>query len=526
MKRLPHGPVKLLRKGPIALAVLALSLLAASSAIAALAGSNFEIDTDANLKVDGAAPAIDWASVSETRKADTPSGQQDESFGQGAKEDTAVPSVVTGGIPPNKSDLKFFGLYQEGGSSSGFLNLFWSRVQDPTGTTNMDFEFNQSKTASANGITPVRTAGDLLIIYDLSNGGTRPTLSLRIWNGSSWGPATDLSASLKATGSINTSPIPAAESDGLGAHSARTFGEAQISLAAIFTDPTICTSFGSAYLKSRSSDSFTAALKDFVPPVSINLSNCGSVKIVKSDDLGNPLEGAVFTLYKDNAPVGGTRGSEDTITTKTCTTAANGECTMTAVLQGEYWAVETTTPAGHETAADQHVTVAPDTTVTLTFVDPRQRGAILVTKTAKHAAAPSGLISQAGVDFTVNGVTKATDANGQACFDNLLFDDYTVHETVPAGYHGEADKTVTVDSKASCGDDPYGGETVSFVNTPLSNITVSFASQIVGGTAAKISCTSLTADPADGTPNAFDDTSETFKNLEPGTYNCTVVIDP
>jgi hypothetical protein len=41
---------------------------------ASLAGSNFEIDTDANLKVDDAAPSIDWASVNEVRKADTTSG--------------------------------------------------------------------------------------------------------------------------------------------------------------------------------------------------------------------------------------------------------------------------------------------------------------------------------------------------------------------------------------------------------------------------------------------------------------------
>src|SRR5215207_1503056 len=89
-----------------------------------LTGSNFEIDTDANLKVDDAG-SLDWANVAEVRKADTASGQNDESFGQGTKEDTAVPSVVTGGIPPNKSDLKVFGVYQEGSGSSGFLNLFW-----------------------------------------------------------------------------------------------------------------------------------------------------------------------------------------------------------------------------------------------------------------------------------------------------------------------------------------------------------------------------------------------------------------
>lgn len=263
-----------------------------------LAGSNFEIDTDANLKVDDPAPSTDWAGISETRKADTTSGPTDESFGQGTKEDTAVPSVVDGSIPPNKSDLKFFGVYQEGGSSSGFLNLYWSRVQDPTGTTNMDFEFNQSTTISANGMTPVRTAGDLLIIYDLAQGGTRPVLSLRSWTGSAWGPATDLTASNKATGSINTSPIPAGEADGLGAHSARTFGEAQLALSALFPNPNVCKSFGSAYLKSRSSDSFTAALKDFVPPEKVNISNCGSIRITKKDDAGDPLAGAEFTLYR------------------------------------------------------------------------------------------------------------------------------------------------------------------------------------------------------------------------------------
>lgn len=520
----------LLIAGIIALLVSALAgplgAALASHGEVSLPGSNFEIDTDANLKVDDPAPSIDWANVNEIRKADTPSGANDEAFGQGSKEDTAVPSVVDGSIPPNKSDLKFFGIYQEGGSTNGFLHLFWSRVQDPSGTTNMDFEFNQSNVLSSNHVTPVRTAGDLLVIYDLAQGGTHPVLSMREWTGSAWGPATDLSASGKATGSINTSPIPAAESDGLGAHSARTFGEASIALSGIFTDPTVCQSFGSAYLKSRSSDSFTAALKDFVPPVTVNVSNCGSVKIVKKDDAGAALAGAEFTLYKDNAPVGGSRGAEDTITNLKCTTAANGECTISSVLQGEYWVVETVTPTGHDTAADQHATVVPDTTVTLTFVDPRQRGAILVTKTRKHAADGSGDHPHAGVDFTVNGVTKTTDANGKVCFDNLLFGSYTVHEVVPTGYKGEADKTVTVDNKASCSDNPYVGETVSFKNTPLSNITVSFESQVPGGTAAKISCTGLTADPADGTPNAFDDVSETFKNLEPGTYTCTVVVDP
>jgi hypothetical protein len=496
-----------------------------------LPGSDFEIDTDANLKVDDPPPSLDWANVTEVRKADTTSGPTDESFGQGTKEDTADPTVVDGSIPPNKSDLKFFGLFQEG---DAFLHLFWSRVQDPSGTTNMDFELNQNKcdpadpansVCATNGITPARLAGDLLIIYDLSRGGTVPTLSLREWTGTEWGPAVNLTTSGDATGSINSSTIPAAESDGIGEQTPRTFGEASLELDAI-SDPTQCESFGSAYLKSRASDSFTSALKDFVPPAAIDIGRCGSVKITKTDDVGNALEGAEFTLYVDNPPIGGTRGSEDTATTQTCTTGADGMCTIEDVFAGEYWVVETVTPPGHETAADQHVTVVADEQVSVTFVNPRLRGAILVTKTRKHAADGPGDHPHAGVTFTVDGATEVTDANGEACFDGLPFGDYTVSETVPAGYAGEADKTVTVDNAATCADTPFGGESVSFSNTPLSNITVSFESQIVGGTAATIDCTGLTATPPDGTPTDFDDTSETFEDLEPGTYDCSVVIDP
>ncbi len=515
---------------------------AASHPEVSLAGSNFEIDTDANLRLDDPAPSIDWATVAENRKTDIAPGPTDNSFGQGTKEDTAVPTVVDGSIPPNKSDLLTFGVYQESVGNRNFLHMFWHRVQEPSGTTNMDFEFNQSTTVSGNGVTPVRTAGDLLVQYDLAQGGTNPVLFLSRWvtSGSAaqceaansvpcWSTKTNLTAAGDATGSINTSAIPAAEADGLGNISPRTFGEASLDLDAILGGTTECRAFGSAYLKSRSSDSFTAALKDFIAPTPVNINLCGSVKIVKTDDATppSPLAGAEFTLYKDNPPVGGSRGAEDTVTTLTCTTGADGTCTIANVFKGEYWVVETVVPPGHDGVADQHVTVVANETVTVgPLVDPRQVGAILVTKTRKHAADGAGDHPHAGVDFTVNGVTKPTDAAGHACFDGLLFGDYTVHEVTPAGYHGEADKTVVVDNKASCSDASYVGETVTFHNTPLSNITVSFESQVSGGTASQIACTGLTATPPDGTPGAFDDTSETFKDLEPGTYTCTVVIDP
>jgi hypothetical protein len=511
-----------------------------------LAGSNFEIDTNANLKVDDAAPSIDWAGVAETRQADKPTGATDDSFGQGTKEDTAVPTIVDGSIPPNKSDLLTFGVYLETTPSGArFLNLFWHRVQEPSGTTNMDFEFNKSSTTSGNGVTPVRSAGDLLVQYDLAQGGTNPQLFLSRWvtSGASsqcqasnstpcWGTRVNLSAAGIATGSINTSAIPAADADGLGNISARTFGEAQLNFDLLAGGGGTCTSFGSAYLKSRSSDSFTAALKDFIAPAATNITNCGTVNIHKQDDLGAPLAGAVFTLYTDNAPVDGAppHGAEDVATSLTCTTIASGDCSISNVPFGNYWAVETTGVPNHDLAPDQSFSLTlatPSQTIGLTFVDPRQRGAIKVTKLVK---VPDGVNDQpmAGVSITVDGVTKVTDANGQACFDNLSFGSYTVTETVPTGYHAGTGQggSVTVDNKASCSDATYVGETHTIHNIPLTDLTVSVSPQVAGATKSMITCTGLTPDPADGTPNAFDDTSETVKDLEPGTYNCTVVIDP
>ena len=195
-----------------------------------------------------------------------------------------------------------------------------------------------------------------------------------------WSSKTNLSASGDAGGSINTSPIPAADSDGLGAHSARTFGEAQVKLSALLGSSG-CTAIGSAYLKSRSSDSFTAALKDFVPPAAVNITNCGTVDIQKNDDDGSPLAGAVFTLYTDNAPLGGSppHGGEDTATSFTCTTGSDGKCSMANVPFGQYWVVESTTPTGYTTAADQNVIISSGSpTVSLTFVDPQTHRAIVL----------------------------------------------------------------------------------------------------------------------------------------------------
>jgi hypothetical protein len=227
------------------------------------AGSPIEIDGDL---VDGAAPGKDWASLpssvfscgnpSRGCDIDLPTGKNDNAFGQGTKEDDEVPTVVKGSIPNNKSDLLRFYVVTERFGSTDYLYLAWSRVQEPNGTTNMDFELNQSTLLSANGITPRRTAGDLLIRYDLSQGGTVPNLGYQKWvtsGGASlceaanatpcWGKRQQFSGNV--LGAINAGTI--SEPIAGGTLSPRTFGEASINLtnSGIF-NPNVCQNFGRA----------------------------------------------------------------------------------------------------------------------------------------------------------------------------------------------------------------------------------------------------------------------------------------
>ena len=285
-------------------------------------------------------------------------------------------------------------------------------------------------------------------------------------------------------------------------------------------------------------------MKDFIAPLATNFSLCGSIHVIKNDDNTPPalLDGAAFSLIRDAAAINnvGGPGAEDIVVADTCVTgelagdADKGICDFTAVTQGEYWVVETTPPTGHALAnpAYQHVTVTADTQASVTFVDPRLRGAILVHKTAKHAAAATGSINQSNVTFSIGGTTAVTNTNGNACVDGFLFGSYNVVETVPAGYHaaGLTTKSVTVDNAATCAATPYAGETVQFVNVPLTNITVSVDSQVVGGTASTIDCHPAVAGVDATTDVVTGDGSYTASDLEPtapdATLVCTIVVDP
>jgi Prealbumin-like fold domain len=161
-------------------------------------------------------------------------------------------------------------------------------------------------------------------------------------------------------------------------------------------------------------------------------------------------------------------------------------------------------------------------TVDCTFVNTLQLGAIRITKTAKNKSLGPGDQPHAGVTFTILGPSGSfdvvTDANGTACQGGLLFGDYTVTEHVPTGYQADSPnpQTVSVNVNASCGS---GNEaTATFHNTPLTTITVDTTSLAGPGvTESTVQCA------AEASPSP---TPHTTDPLTPGTYTCTVVIDP
>ena len=303
--------------------LLAITVAAAVAAVlilvipagANLSGSTFE-SGDGDLAPNTATPPLvhDWNSPVEAITCpSTPPGVgtncgtdlvgngDDNSFGGGAKEDIANPTETTGSIPPQKSDLTRFYVNKEKSGGADFLYLAWER-SNVLGSANMDFEFNQSSTLAPGKQTPLRTAGDILITFDFTNGGGTPVLGLLRWvtTGATaqcfstnalpcWGNRVDLSAAGFAEGAVapegttvhdsNPPPTGGADLPGL------TFGEAGINLTAAGVFPANqCVHFGSAFLKSRSSPSFPAELKDFIAPIPVNVANCGALNVRKYID--------------------------------------------------------------------------------------------------------------------------------------------------------------------------------------------------------------------------------------------------
>jgi hypothetical protein len=319
----------------------------AGPVLANLSGSTFE-GNDGNLVVNTPGNT-DWVNApNRVTGTEQFQGTQDNSFGQGTKEDDPNVTVVTGSIPPNKSDLTRFYVANEFTNNSNYLYLAWER-SNVLGSANMDFEINQAAQPNLTTTGPktlVRTAGDLLITFDFTNGGGNPVLGLLKWvtTGATsqcfsanslpcWGNRVNLTAAGFAEGAVNTVAV----TDPIANVSlpALTFGEAAVNLtAAGVFPPGTCEAFGSAFLKSRSSASFTAEVKDFIAPQTVNVANCGRIIIHKVTENGDASFGYTTTGGLSPATFSLSNGGTQTFGPPS------------QVLPGNYSVTESTIPAG------------------------------------------------------------------------------------------------------------------------------------------------------------------------------------
>ena len=247
---------------PVLCLLLILVLIGSMSPVVALGTSTFEIDGNTT-------GANDWDSLAHSSETDTPTGSTDNSFKGGSSEDNPATVVEQGSIPNTKDDLVSYRVRTETLLGVDYLYLAWHR-QIPgagNGSATMDFEFNQAAQPPVPTTFPPagapwtlnRTVGDLLITYDYSGSGVSAVISARSWGGAVWGTPIIL----------NTTTAEAQVS------ADKTFGEAAINLdVALASFAANCANLGSAFAKSRASDSFNAALKDLVKPVGFGFNSC------------------------------------------------------------------------------------------------------------------------------------------------------------------------------------------------------------------------------------------------------------
>ncbi len=394
----------------------------------------------------------------------------DNALGQGAKEDNPCPTVVTGSIPPNKDDLsRFYINVEQITNSSGkkliFLYLAWERT-NLLGSAHMDFELNQSKGLCGNGVTALRSAGDMLVDFDFGGSGI-PVLTVHRWI-TSGNPATDCQASTtlpcwnvaqtlsgsEAEAAVNSAPVVDNNNPGApftlagntknGINS--TFGEAGIDMtdSGIFPQ-NVCTDFGQVSLKSRSSgSSFDSEMKDFIAPIPISISNCGQLKIVKVTDPSPDPTNSSFSFT-----VNGTL--TNTSLPKTFSVLNGGSDTETVFAGSGYSAVENTPlPTGWDfvTASCDNgsgtlsgntlsnISVAIDTLTTCTFRN-RARATLIVQKITDDGNGSFSFTSNtlSGAPFTLTTTAAGSAGLASQTFSNLLPGTFDVAETVPANWN-------------------------------------------------------------------------------------------
>jgi hypothetical protein len=249
---------------------------------APLPGSSFQ---GADGDQDDAPGLLDWQGLQAAGavKHSPDPNDQDSAFAGGSKENEPGSwALVTeaGGVTPGSSNIRDAWSAVDQPAADTFVYLGFSRAS-ASGTTFLAFELNHDARLWDNGNDeiPCRRTGDVQIAYEAH--GNDIDVRIRRWTTTStdlgsgcartgrFGDAASLVANVDAQGAINAqevlSRLPGFYDDTLAL---QRFGEASLNLArlleAAFGDE--CLAFGAIWMHSRSSDSESASLKDYVAP--------------------------------------------------------------------------------------------------------------------------------------------------------------------------------------------------------------------------------------------------------------------
>jgi hypothetical protein len=226
---------------------------------------------------------------------------------------------------------------------------------------------------------------------------------------------------------------------------------------------------------------------------------------------------------------------------------------------------QTGTTGANSTNKTATIVLAPGDHVTCTYVNNQVTGAIVITKTGKYkgcstqnagsaitvsgsqigVCGPAGSLTTAklgGATFKIStdsagsnvvtgaGSLQTSNTTGTVCFDGLALGSYYVTETgAPTGYSRDsstAQGPITLTLGATCSNTTNAG-TASFSDTPLTNLSVSATSQRGDATNSLITCLDSDDSNIGNSPQGYSAApTVTATGVAPGTYTCTIIVDP
>jgi hypothetical protein len=246
-----------------------------------------------------AAPLFDWATLQSTGGVTHTPDQnaQDTAFSAGKENEPGGWSlaVEAGGVKPSQANiLDAWSSVDEQGANT-FLYLAFARAAG-TGTSFLTFELNRDRRLWDNGNAriPCRLEGDVLITFEPHGDDDNVTVLVQTWHTGTnptdtdpasgcarrgtLGDAASFTANVDAQGAANAAAIPNSLGGTAGATiGARQFGEAALNLGTILDRlGKQCGAFTSVWMHSRSSDSPSAGMQDFVAPHTIDARRCSA----------------------------------------------------------------------------------------------------------------------------------------------------------------------------------------------------------------------------------------------------------